>query len=320
MDEREGASSGSEVVVVIPAHNEERFIGSVVLEARAFCRTVLVVDDGSDDRTAAVAAAAGAVVVRLPQCMGKGRALNAGFERSRQFNPRVVVTLDGDAQHDPADIPRLAAPILAGDADVVVGSRFRDLRSEIPWWRVMGQWGLTVLTNAASGVKLSDSQSGYRAFSRRALDVLRFHSDGLAVESEMQFLLSASGLVLAEVGIRVQYADGAKRNPIRHGLSVVDAMLQLVARRHPLLFFGGPGVISAGAGLGVGLEVVSQVGHHLPVPLGTAIVSVLLLLAGLVLGVTATVLHSLERFADRLTQQLGELLAHGSSSGKEWSA
>jgi glycosyltransferase involved in cell wall biosynthesis len=320
MSDTEGPGSGVNVVVVIPAHNEERFIGSVVLQARAVSRTVIVVDDGSDDRTAAVAAAAGALVLRLPRQMGKGQALNVGFERGRQFNPDVVVTLDGDAQHDPAEIPRLAAPVLAGEADVVLGSRFLDVTSAIPWWRQVGQWGLTVVTNAASGVKVSDSQSGYRAFSRRALDVLRFQSAGLAAESEMQFLLSRAGLALVEVGIHVQYRDGRKRNPVSHGLSVLDAMLQLVARRHPLLFFGGPGLLAAAAGLGVGMAVVERAAQHAPVPLGTAIVSVLLLLAGLLLAITATLLNSLERFQERMTRQLEDLLGHRPSNGKEWSA
>ncbi|MGC8488175.1 MAG: glycosyltransferase family 2 protein [Clostridia bacterium] len=302
------------IVAVIPAHNEERFIGTVVLEATQYARVVIVVDDGSTDRTARVAERAGAVVVRLPVQGGKGVALNAGFEHSRRFEPDAVVTLDGDAQHDPAEIPMLAAPVLGHIADVVIGSRFLNVTSQIPWWRTVGQRVLTVVTNAASGVKVSDSQTGYRAFSPRALDVLHFESAGLTVESEMQFLLRKRALTVAEVGVHVEYRDGSKRNPVRHGLSVIDGMLHIVARRHPLLMVGGPGVIMAVVGILLGV-----VGLHLarggqPIRVWLLTASVLLLLVGLVLGVTATILHSLERFAERVGNQLEEVLGRNSGS------
>jgi hypothetical protein len=125
---------------------------------------------------------------------GKAAALNAGFAYARRLRPRVVVCLDGDAQHEPAEVPHLAAPVLAGVADVVVGSRFLQTKSDIPAWRQVGQHTLTALTNNMSGLKLSDSQSGFRAFSPTAVDLLRFTSQGLSVESEMQFLFGPANL------------------------------------------------------------------------------------------------------------------------------
>jgi glycosyltransferase involved in cell wall biosynthesis len=121
-----------------------------------------------------LAESAGAEVLRMPSNAGKGAALNMGFARARALRPQVVVMLDGDAQHDPAEIPHLVRPVLDGVADVVVGSRFLDIRSEIPRWRQLGQHTLNLMTNKASGVTISDSQSGYRAFRPAALDALRW--------------------------------------------------------------------------------------------------------------------------------------------------
>ena len=191
------------IVAVIPAYNEERFIGSVVLNTLHYAHHVIVVDDGSTDRTALLAGLAGAYVVEMPHNGGKGLALNAGFREARRLDPAVIVMLDGDAQHDSAEIPLLTAPIIADRADVVIGSRFLETRSDIPRWRRVGQHTLTLVTNKASGASISDSQSGFRAFRPEALDMLHFRTAGLSVESEMQFLLEQSDLRTFEVPISV---------------------------------------------------------------------------------------------------------------------
>src|ERR1700704_275817 len=126
------ANSGRSVVVAIPAYNEDRFIGSLVLKLRARDRRVLVVDDGSTDATAELAEAAGAPGVRHTPNRGKTAAVKTAFERVREMGADALVLLDGDSQHDPADVDALAEPILNGTADMVVGSRFAGLRSDIP--------------------------------------------------------------------------------------------------------------------------------------------------------------------------------------------
>jgi hypothetical protein len=307
-------AKAARIVAVIPAHDEERFIGSVVIGARQYADAVVVVDDGSHDRTALVAKEAGALVVRLSQCQGKGAALNAGFQEARRLHPAVVVTLDGDAQHDPADIPRLAAPVLEGRADVVVGSRFLGTRDGAPAWRRGGQAALTVATNLLSGTPCTDSQSGYRAFAPAALEVLRFRTPGLGVESEMQFLMGQAGLRLAEVPITVQYQDGNKRNPVGHGIHLIDVMLGIVARRRPLAFFGLPGALLAIGGVLVGLHVVHQVEGGGTVPLGTAVLCSLLVLSGLLLGNTAVTLNTLQQFMNGVRSDVQELLRGGAAS------
>lgn len=299
------------IAVVIPAFNEERFIASVVLQTLPYAEQVIVVDDGSSDRTADLAEAAGATVVRQAINQGKAAALNAGFEVAQMLGPRAVVCLDGDAQHEPDEIPHLIRPIVDGDADVVVGSRFLATKSDIPAWRKVGQHTLTVLTNGMSGTKLSDSQSGYRAFSPTALQTLRFTSQGLSVESEMQFLFEPAGLRVAEVPISVRYQDGNKRNPFVHGLEVVDAMISLVARRRPLLFFSVPGALLALAGTGLGLRVAFSFSQTGTLMVGMAILTTLLVVIGLLLGVTGVILHSVGHLVERVRDEVQVAVERG---------
>jgi glycosyltransferase involved in cell wall biosynthesis len=281
------------VIVTIPAYNEDRFIGSLVLKLRALDRQVVVVDDGSTDATAAVAAAAGAVVVRHATNQGKTAAVASGFAQARQMDADILVLLDGDSQHDPADLDALIEPILLGEADMVVGSRFAGVRSAIPRWRVAGQHALTLATNLGSGLHLSDSESGYRAFSRRALDEMRFTASGFALEPATQFQAKEYGWRVVEVPIHVHYQDPMKRNPVRHGLGQVDAILRLVAEHRPLLFFGVPGLIVLLAGLGLGFQVVRIYDTYQQLAVGYALITVLLVIVGVLAVFVGIMLHAI---------------------------
>ena len=296
------------ITCVIPAYNEERFIGSVVLMARQYADRVIVVDDGSSDRTAELAEDAGAIVVRHQGNLGKAAGLNNGFQTALELGTEVIVCLDGDAQHDPAEIPTVAEPILNGEADVVIGSRFLEIKSEIPGWRQIGQKALNGATNIASGFTVSDTQSGYRAFSSGAAQALRFHGGGLSVESEMQFLFEPAGLRVVEVPISVKYLDGNKRNPFAHGLEVLDVILKLVARRKPLLFFTVPGLGLIGAGLMIGAWVVYRMLTAKELATGTAMVTVLTLLAGISLSVAGVLLHSMNHFMFRVGEEVRSII------------
>jgi glycosyltransferase involved in cell wall biosynthesis len=280
-------------VVVIPAHNEERFIGSVVLKARQIVDAVIVIDDGSSDATAEIAEAAGAVVVRHEGNKGKGVALNTGFIKAKSYNPDVVITLDGDWQHLPEEMTLVAAPVLRGEADIVVGSRYLERTSDVPVQRVIGHWGFTSLTNLVSGVSLTDSQSGYRAFSRAALENLSFSSNSFSVESEMQFLAKDHQLRVIEVPITIRYVDKPKRNVLSHGLVVLNGILRLVAQHRPLLFFAFPGALTLLAGMLLGVWVVYNYSIYQALAVGTALIVVIMLLSGMFLLFTGIVLHSL---------------------------
>lgn len=281
------------LIALIPAYNEERFIASAVLLARPHVDEVWVVDDGSGDATAALAAAAGAVVLRHPANRGKGAALDTGFRALRaRPGDLAVVTLDADGQHDPAELRRVAAPIQRGRADLVIGSRYLAGPCAAPPARVWGHRFFNSITRAASGVPASDSQSGYRAFSRRALDALSFCSAGFAVESEMQFLARRHGLRVVEVPVASRYLDPPKRSLVRHGLIVLNGILRLTGQYRPLLFFGAPGALLLLVGLAGGLWIVGiySTTHRLAV--GYALISVLLTISGMLALSTAVTLHS----------------------------
>ena len=218
------------IVTVIPAFNEERFIGSVVLKAKKLMDVVIVVDDGSTDATAEVAQAAGALVVQHAQNQGKGAALNTGFRKARSFAPDVVVILDADGQHLPEEINKVVTPILTDQADIVVGSRYLEKKCAVPLHRIWGHHFFNFMTNCISGVALTDSQSGFRAFSPHALYAIAFQSNGFSVESEMQILAQEHHLQVVEVPITIRYQDKPKRPVVAHGFMVLNGILQLVGQ------------------------------------------------------------------------------------------
>lgn len=280
------------IIAAIPAYNEARFIGSVVLQCRRFVDIVLVIDDGSRDQTAAIAQAAGATVLQHEENRGKGEGLNTAFIEARRLGARCLVLIDGDGQHEANEIPQIIEPILDGAADMAVGSRFLTTKSDIPAYRKVGQHGLTFATNLSSGVKISDSQSGFRAFSAAAIDALTFRGTGFSVESEMQFLMREHKLRVAEVPISVVYEEPAKRNPVSHGMAVLNGIVRLVSRGRPLFFFGTPGLILLAIGLLLGLRVVAIYDSTRILAVGYAMMVVLLTITGVLSIFVGIILHA----------------------------
>lgn len=281
------------IVAVIPAYNEERFIGSVVLKVRQHAGRVIVVDDGSNDCTAEVAASAGAMVVKHIKNRGKGAALNTGFHLARRHSPRVVVVLDADGQHLPEELAAVVKPVLEGRADIVVGSRYIQRTSQVPQHRIWGHRAFNLLTELASGVHTTDSQSGYRAFSPAAVEKIEFQSMGFSVESEMQFITQDLGLRMLEVPITIRYLDQPKRSVWAQGMSVLNGILHLVGQYRPLLFLGLPGFIMLMAALLLGVVVVERYQQMHVLATGYAIICALLGISGMVMLTTGVTLHSI---------------------------
>jgi glycosyltransferase involved in cell wall biosynthesis len=254
---------------------------------------VVVVDDGSRDDTADIARKAGAVVVRHEVNQGKATAVNTGFNHVRRLGPTAVVLLDGDGQHSADDIPVVLAPVLEGTADIVIGSRFMAVKSEIPAYRQVGQHGLTITTNLASGVWVSDSQSGFRAFTAEALNLLAFRQGGFSLESEMQFLARDHKFRVVEVPIRAIYAERAKRNPFGHGMQVINGIMRLVGQTRPLLFFGAGGMLPFLGGTMLGLYVVDIYARTSELAIGYGLLTVMLCVIGIVLLFAGIMLHSM---------------------------
>ncbi|HEX9118098.1 MAG TPA: glycosyltransferase family 2 protein [Anaerolineae bacterium] len=295
------------VVAVIPAYREDRFIGSVVFKTRPLVDHVIVVDDGSPDQTAEVARAAGADVIVHEVNQGKARALATGFAHALALGADIVVILDGDGQHNPNEIPLVIAPIQEGVADMVIGSRFQGTKSKIPVWRQFGQHGLTFVTNVASGVSSTDSQSGFRAFRREALSTFNISAHGFSVESEMQFWAREQELRVAEAPISVIYAEKPKRSPVTQGLQVLNGVLQLVSQMRPLLFFGVSGLLVVLLGLGFWYNILRTFDLTRQFALGHALLATLFITIGMLAAFEGVTLHILRQIVN---ERSGRPLRH----------
>ena len=228
-------------VACIPAYNEERTIGKVVVRALPFVDQVLVCDDGSADMTAAIAEKLGAKVIRHEQNMGKGEAFRSLFSACREMGADIMITIDGDDQHDPADIPKLVDPLAKGYADVVIGARFHGDNKGIPSYRKVGNR----LLNSVTMGGVSDTQSGFRAYNKKAIESLRPSETGMGVDSEILMDASRQGLRVMEVPVSVMYGIGktSTHNPIYHTVDVLTSAIKLTSIRHPMTFYGIPGLV-----------------------------------------------------------------------------
>jgi len=217
-------------VVIIPAFNEEKSIAIIIQKTKKYVNQVIVVDDHSTDNTEKVARLHGATVIRHPKNMGVGAAMKTGIAYAKKFlEPSVVITIDADGQHKPEDIPRLIQPIISGEADIVLGSRFlhRQLTG-MPIIKNIGNKVLTVIINLLAGVKLTDTQTGFRAFNRKALLSLNLTSD-FTYTQEMILVLRHKGFRCTEVPVQV--------NPRKHGQSKVASKINRYALKVLVIIF-----------------------------------------------------------------------------------
>jgi len=280
-------------IAVIPAYNEEIAIGSVVLKTIPHVYEVFVVDDGSCDATAVIAEAAGATVVRHEKNRGKGAALRTGISKVQELDFDVIVFLDADGQNNPDEIPKLVKTLLEEDADIVIGSRFIDGSTvDIPAYRRTGQKVLDKITNNFANTNLTDTQSGFRAFSKNAIEKLSFKQDSLDIESGMLMEATELGMRIKEFPISVRYDVGTQsQHPAVQGFSVVTSLIRLIAERHALLSFGFVGIALLIFGLYKGITVVMIYSDKQMLAVGTALISVLLSLIGTYMMFTGVILY-----------------------------
>jgi glycosyltransferase involved in cell wall biosynthesis len=247
-------------VAIIPAYNEEATIGTVVLKTKLYVNDVLVIDDGSTDDTGVIAEMAGAKVIRIPTNSGKAKAILTGFRTISNNGYDAAIMIDSDLQHDPDEIPALLAPIVEDSADLVIGSRFLNGSKEIPSYRKVGQTVLNITTAIGSKVHITDSQSGFRALNRKAIENMDFDSAGYNIESDMITYFAEKGLRIKEVPISVIYdvANGHKNNSVSHGTGVLSNVVALIGYRRPLMMFGVPGFVVFCIGMLLGLFSLSS--------------------------------------------------------------
>lgn len=221
-------------IAAMPAYNEECYISKIVLGCRKFVDEVVVVDDGSIDATAEIAAALNAVVVKHEGNRGYGATLRSCFETARKLGADKMVIIDSDGQHNPFEIPKLLNPLNNG-ADLVIGSRFCNRNSQnIPTYRKFGIKVLDKLTNTIGGTNISDTQSGFRAYGKRAIEKIHITENGMSAGSEILLQIKDNKLKVEEVEIHCSYdvENGSTQNPFTHGLQVMMNLLGRLMRSY----------------------------------------------------------------------------------------
>ena len=281
-------------IACIPAYNEEKYIASLVESAKKYVDKVIVCDDGSTDNTAQLAKKAGAIIISHKKNRGYGAAITTLFDYARKENAQIMVTIDGDGQHNPNQIPLLINAITTHNVDVAIGSRFLDDATEAPGYRKTGIKIITTASNYGTNFKVSDSQSGFRAYSKDAIDAIHPTEEGMAVSTEILLKISNKGLSIAEVPITVSYeGETSEHHPISHGISVLMSTLKYVSIKHPVQFYTIPGLVLLITGMILGILFIDGYLSKQTILYGLLLGSVMLFLFGAILTVTGIILFSM---------------------------
>jgi len=281
----------------MPAFNEEKYIARTIVGCRKYVDQVVVVDDGSIDATAEIAEALGAIVIRHQHNMGYGAALQTIFKTAREMDADAMVILDSDGQHDPAEIPKLLEPLNNG-ADLVIGSRFINGNGDsVPGYRKVGMKVLDKATNFAGGIQVSDTQSGFRAYGKKAIEKIRFNDNDMSAGSEILMQIKDHDLKVEEVEIHCNYnvEEASSQNPVSHGVKVLVQIIHDIELRKPLYYFTMPGIILMVVGLGMGVNFLEiwRTGGRLP--FGPTLFMIMATLIGTFATFTGFILHTISR-------------------------
>ena len=232
------------ITIGIPAYNEEKNIASIITKLKNITDSIIVCDDGSSDMTSEISKNLGAIVISHKKNMGYGAAIRTIFQKSVELDSDILVTFDADGQHRIDDVNKILQPLENNEADIVIGSRFLDNESKVPNYRKIGIKVITQVTNASLKKKLTDSQSGFRAYNKQALTQISPSEMGMGISTEILIKASNKGLRIAEIPITILYHDDAStHNPVSHGTSVLVSTIKYTSIEHPLKFYGIPSII-----------------------------------------------------------------------------
>ena len=276
----------------IPAFNEEKNIAAIITKLADITDTIIVCNDGSSDLTSDIAEKMGAFVINHEKNLGYGAAIRSIFLKAKELNGDILVTFDADGQHRIEDIEKVTKPIIDQEVDLVIGSRFLDeSEKEVPQYRKVGIKVITKITNASIKNKLTDSQSGFRAYSKKVLTELNPSDAGMGISTEILIKASSKNFRISEVPIKITYSgDTSTHNPISHGSSVFISTIKYTSIEHPLKFYGIPSLIFFIIGLSftyAATQYYAEIGrlntNLTIVAAGTVLIAVVLLITGILL-------------------------------------
>ena len=239
------------IAIGLPAFNEEKNIGKIVAELLEKSYSVIVCNDGSSDSTGIIAEKMGAIIVNHKRNLGYGAAIGSLFKKAKECEFDILVTFDADGQHRISDIEKVIDPIKNNLADIVIGSRFLgDEKTEMPKYRKMGVKVITNLVNSQTGKKITDSQSGFRAYSKKIFSEINLSESGMGVSTEILIKANQKKIKITEIPIKILYdGETSKHNPVSHGTSVMLSTMKFISIEHPLKFYGIPGILFLITGL-----------------------------------------------------------------------
>ena len=283
------------IIIGIPAFNEEKNIAGIISKLKRITKDIIVCNDGSTDLTADIAEEMGTLVINHEKNLGYGGAIRSIFLKAKDLNGDVLVTFDADGQHRIEDIDKVINPILNGQSDIVIGSRFLDdNEKEVPQYRKVGIKVITKITNATIKKDLTDSQSGFRAYSKQVLNEIRPSESGMGVSTEILIKANSKNLKISEVPIKILYGENSStHNPVVHGSSVIFSTIKFTSIEHPLRFYGIPSVVFMIIGLSftyLAVEHYVEIGR---LSTNLTIVAAGAVLIGIILLISAILLYSL---------------------------
>ena len=283
------------ITVGIPAYNEEKNIASILVKLKKIADNVIVCNDGSTDATGTIAEELGAIVVNHEKNQGYGAGIRSIFLKSKEVESDVLVTLDSDGQHDVGDIEKLVEPIQNGKCDLVIGSRFLEENvKNVPNYRKIGINIITKVTNATLKNKLTDSQSGFRAYNKKIISEVKPSELGMGVSTEILIKASNKEFIIGEVPITVSYeGNTSTHNPVSHGTSVLFSTLKFTSIEHPLKFYGIPAAIFLIIGITFvvwSIQIFSEGGRLVT---NITLIGATMTILGVILSIAAILLYSL---------------------------
>ncbi len=282
-----------EIVIGIPAFNEEKNIAAIILKLKKITNTIIVCNDGSSDLTNKIAEELGAIVINHSKNLGYGAAIRSIFLKAKEMNSDILVTFDADGQHRIEDIKQVIQPIIENKTDIVIGSRFlNEEKNEVPEYRKVGIKIITKVTNVSINQKITDSQSGFRAYSKQVLEKLSPSDVGMGISTEILIKSSKMGFKILEVPIKILYQgeNTSTHNPISHGTSVLFSTIKYTSIEHPLKFYGIPAIIFVIVGLSFSIwsiQIYAETGKIITnitlIGVGTTIIGVILIITSILL-------------------------------------